>query len=234
MYYFLSKVFLFFINPLCWVIFLVIYIFRTTSPKRKKIAFFSTMFILLFMTNEIILNEVLLKWEIEYTRVDQLEKTYDYGLVLTGNQYRYNSAISMFRKGKIKNICILGRHSNTNLKDQLIEVGIPEEVLFFESNSRNTYEHSLFFKDFMDEIQPKALDTSSFILITSAFHLRRSKMCFDKQKIPTALYGHNSRSYERKYYRPTDMIPTAQAMFEWEKIIREWVGIITYKVLGYV
>jgi len=164
------------------------------------------------MTNEIIINEIMLKWEIGYSRVDELEETYDYGLVLTGDIYRCNSAISMFRNGKIKNICILGYLTDKDLKDQLLRVGIPEEHLFFESNSQNTYEHALVFKDFMAEVQPQALDTSSFILITSGFHQRRSKMCFDKQKIPIALYGHNSRSYDRKYYNFNDMIPSTKAM----------------------
>ena len=234
MFYFFSKVLLFLINPLCWLIFLTIYIAKTNSKKRKKIAFYLSLFIFFFMSNEMVMNAVMLKWETGKLKVDEIEHPYDYALVLSGNSTRINKAIEMFRKGKIKNICLLGRQKNANLKSRLLNLGIPEEHLFMELKSKNTYEHALFFEEFLSQVQPQAFDTSTFVMITSAYHIRRAKMCFEKQQIPVHPIGTSFISYNQRLHDIIDIIPSALTMYHWEKLIKEWIGIASYKVMGYI
>lgn len=186
------------------------------------------------MSNEMVMNAVMLKWETGKLKVDEIEHPYDYALVLSGNSTRINKAIEMFRKGKIKNICLLGRQKNANLKSRLLNLGIPEEHLFMELKSKNTYEHALFFEEFLSQVQPQAFDTSTFVMITSAYHIRRAKMCFEKQQIPVHPIGTSFISYNQRLHDIIDIIPSALTMYHWEKLIKEWIGIASYKVMGYI
>jgi len=186
------------------------------------------------MSNEFIINGIMSKWEMQRRDVDDIEQVYDYALVLVGHPSRLNRAIEMYRKGKTKNICVIGRLKNKNLKAQLVEIGIPEEHLFFESKSRNTYEHAFFFEDFMAEVRPQALDTSRLVIITSGYHMRRAKMCFDKQDVETETFSTAFISYDPKHMDLLDILPNPLAMYHWKRLIKEWFGILSYKVMGYI
>lgn len=197
-----------------------------------------TVFILIIIIggNKILLNEAMLRMEPDRLELEEIAEPYEYGLVLIGNNQRISAAISLYRKEKIRNICILGRSPNPKLIEYLINSGIDERNIFHESESRNTYEHALNFRDFMQE---HAIDISQkseedVLLITSAFHMNRAEKCFDKQDIPTTLYPVGHISYERIYYNVLDIIPSNYALFIWTKVIKEHVGIIVYRIMGYL
>ena len=193
-----------------------------------------SLFILIFMSNEIIINEIMSKWEIKKQKVDDMEVTYDYALVLMGQPNRVSQAMQMYKNGKVKNICLLGRQPYRDYKSKIIKLGIPAAHLFVENKSRNTYEHAYYFRDFMTSVQPQCLDTASFIMITSAYHMRRAIKCFDKQEISVVHFGMNYLSYEADHYDLLDMLPSPIALYYWKVLIKEWFGIAGYKVMGYI
>ena len=234
MFYFLSKAFLFLINPLCWLIFLFIYMYRTKSGKRKRITLGLSLFIMIIGGNEIILNTVMLQWEPPKQKVENIEAPYDYAIVLAGGQNRAGRAIEMYRKDKVKNICILGSQRYVDFKSQLIILGIPEEHIFIETRSKNTFEHASFFKAFMNEVQPQALDTSTFVLITSALHMRRAKMCFDKQEVSVVPFATNFVSYDPQFNDLQGLLPGPLSLHFWGKLNKECFGIIAYRVMGFI
>lgn len=235
MFFFLSKALYFLLNPLCWLLILGLIIFRSKSNRTRRVSL--TVFILIIIVggNKMLLNEAMLRMEPERLELEEIAKPYEYGVVLIGDNQRISAAINLYKKGKIKNICILGRSHNPKLIEYLIGLGIDESDILHESESRNTYEHALNFRDFMHkhriDISHKSED--DILLITSAFHMKRAEKCFAKQGIPTTLYPVGHISYERIYYNALDIIPSNYALFIWTKVIKEHVGIIAYRIMGY-
>jgi uncharacterized SAM-binding protein YcdF (DUF218 family) len=72
------------------------------------------------------------------------------------------------------------------------------------------------------------------LLITSAFHMRRSLGCFEKVGFNVAPYSTDRYSGERKYIFDHLFIPSASVLEEWNLIIHEWIGYMTYYFSGYL
>ncbi|MGB4399127.1 MAG: YdcF family protein, partial [Daejeonella sp.] len=94
-------------------------------------------------------------------------------------------AIQLYKAGKIKRIIISGGSGALvgkkvpeaeHLKKVFLFSGVPDSVLYIESESRNTVENARFSKRLIDslQLQPK------FLLVTSAFHMPRAMGCFQK------------------------------------------------------
>ena len=72
------------------------------------------------------------------------------------------------------------------------------------------------------------------LLITSALHMPRAKMCFEKEKvnfIPFAVdrvAGPPRPAFD--YY----VFPEASNILRWYHLLHEIIGLISYKIAGYV
>ena len=60
-------------------------------------------------------------------------------------------------------------------RELLIRLGVPDSAIIVEPASRNTYENALFTREILKEKYPNA--TPRLLLITSAWHMRRSMGC---------------------------------------------------------
>ncbi|MDR7131029.1 uncharacterized SAM-binding protein YcdF (DUF218 family) [Algoriphagus sp. 4150] len=110
--------------------------------------------------------------------------------------------------------------------------GVPAEDIMIEDQSKNTYENSLFTKTFLKE---KGIDIDQeFILITSAFHMKRAQACFDKVGLATESFPTDYYSHDTKYDIPTLLFPDPYSIFIWHKLSKEWIGILVYKLVGYI
>ena len=96
--------------------------------------------------------------------------------------------------------------------------------------SRNTHENALFLKPLLTQI----FRDGKFILITSAAHMKRAGACFHKQGIPVLLFSTDRYSGPVKYDFDYLFLPSSATLFNWEKLIHEWVGMIGYLIMGYV
>ena len=72
------------------------------------------------------------------------------------------------------------------------------------------------------------------LLITSAFHMRRSKACFKKAGLPVDLFSTDFYSHPRYYTPDTLLVPQAEAITIWQKLFKEWTGMVAYKAAGYI
>jgi uncharacterized SAM-binding protein YcdF (DUF218 family) len=94
----------------------------------------------------------------------------------------------LYKLGKIKKILISGgsgsllypdESESEDLYDFCMIAGVRKKDILLENQSRNTHENAIYSLKIIEEenIEGKVL------LITSAFHMRRSIGCFKKEKI---------------------------------------------------
>jgi len=212
--------------------------------------------LLIFFTNPFTANRALLAWEPAYKEFDEVQN-HEIGIVLTGvtnlsktaydrtffnkGADRITHALQLYRLGKIKKILITGGQglnpvnpqSEAELLQRFLEMtGVPSKDILIEDQSKNTAQNAQFTRKFLEQ---KGIDTSQdFLLITSAFHMYRAKGCFEKVGLQTKTFPTDYYSYDPKYDVPALFFPSADALTFWHKLVKEWIGITVYKLVGYI
>jgi len=235
----------------------MLYSFVTKKAKIKKTALIASFSILFLISNTYLVNKAFYWWEYKPLDIGTVSKTYDAGILLTGglinlSHYkadhpnlgahadRFLQAYELYKAGKIKKIIITGASSKL-LTDQgngeaqltkklLVQWGVNPADIILEQNARNTRENALFTASILNKQFPKG----SYLLITSSFHMRRAVGCFEKAGIktdqfPADFYGSNAGSKWKDF-----IIPDPEVLGYSQLLFREWIGIIIYKIVGYV
>jgi uncharacterized SAM-binding protein YcdF (DUF218 family) len=253
MFFFLSKILSFLLTPIIWIFILLLLSLLWRNKKKRK-----TFLVLAFCTfylfsNSFLLDEVCRWWEIPAV-ADEAVKEADAAIILGGMltydekldrvQFSYGSdrllqAIRLYKKGAIKKLFFTGgsgsivykHHRESPLVRQyLLTLGIPEEDIIIESESKNTYENAVFSKNILEEKIPR----EKYLLITSASHMRRAVACFTKQGIAVIPYSADRLSGPRKFTLDHLLIPDAETLFIWNRLIHEWLGYFIYAIAGYL
>lgn len=198
----------------------------------------------------------MLGWEPEFKEFTEI-KNHEIGIVLTGvtnlsktaydrtffqkGADRITHALQLYRMGKIKKILITGGQGLNPVNPQseaellqrfLIMTGVPPKDVMIEDLAKNTAQNAQFTKEFLDT---KGIDTNQeFLLITSAFHMYRAKGCFDKVGLKTETFPTDYYSHDTKYDLPAFLYPSPSSIENWHKLSKEWIGIIVYKLVGYI
>ena len=110
-----------------------------------------------------------------------------------------------------------------SMKKLAIEWGVPEESIVLEPKAQNTGEHPV-------ELRPIFFEKniSSFYLVTSAFHMMRATKVFEKA-------GYHPVPYPvGKIYSRTGSWFDTQYYWIQDAAIKEWVGLIVYKLRGLI
>jgi uncharacterized SAM-binding protein YcdF (DUF218 family) len=107
--------------------------------------------------------------------------------------------------------------------------GIPQERLILENESRNTYESAVNVPRLLKQEPP-----GEYLLITSAFHLRRSVACFRKAGFKVDVFSTDFYTHPRYFSPDILFIPSPDSIMTWQKLFKEWAGMVAYKVAGYI
>ena len=87
------------------------------------------------------------------------------------------------------------------IERSLMMLGIPKSDFLIEGESKNTHENAVFTKAFLDEEKVNG----QLLLITAAFHMRRSLACFTKMGIRAEPYSTDRyagpRKFDLEYFR---------------------------------
>lgn len=209
---------------------------------------------LFFFSNDFLANEVMIAWEIEARPIAPMKK-YRLGIVLTGTTVthfpndrvyftkgadRVTHTIQLYKEGKIEKILISGGSGRilgeaepeaNRFRKVMVMMGIPEQDIIIENETRNTAESAIHVKKILDS---SGFNGSDCLLITSAFHMRRSLACYRKAGVDLDNFTTDFYSYPRDYNVGTFIIPKIEAFVSWHKLVKEWVGFAAYKVAGYV
>jgi len=249
-----SKVFYFLITPVSWIIVLLLAAIFTKQKGRQKFYLVSGVSLLLIFSNPFLINQVMSKWEYPATPRDQLPLTKT-AVVLGGmlNQdsepeeqvhfsesvERILEALLLEKSGLTRELIISGgsgsvldqsKKESIRLKQFVDELYKKPPKIILDTISRNTYENAV---EVYKILELREMTDQPILLITSAFHMKRSILCFQKQGLTVIPYAVDFKS------KPLDfdlgwLVPSVNALMLWEIVIKEWVGIGAYKVFGYV
>ena len=236
-----------------WIVICLLFaVFSKNKIRRKKMGF-ASLFLLIFFSNTFLFDRFMNAWEIKATTENRLN-VYDAGILLIGmatfdptlNRIEFNDrtdrlmqAIRLFKDKKINNLILSGGPVTlhgadtleaSKLKIFLASLGIPADNIFIESKSRNTHENAVFTKPILEA----NFKNGKFLLISSAAHLTRAVLCFSKEGIKVVPYSTDRYSGPVKFEFDYLFLPSAATLFNWEKLLHEWVGIIEYRLMGFL
>lgn len=249
MFFVLSKVLNFVLNPLNWIlILLIISVFH-----RYRRLFYLRLSLLTFIifSNPILSNIAFRGLEVNPTTFNQKA---DVAVILTGmldlednipgqvDFYsaadRFTEAVKLYHLGKVNKIMISGGSGSiydNSIKEAILlgELAAIYKVdpgdLVLETNSRNTFENAKFSAPILNKIAK-----GEILLITSAFHMRRARACFEKQGIDVIPYPVDFNANPMELRQHQWWLPSTEAFGNWKKIIKEILGMIAYRVAGYI
>ncbi len=192
-------------------------------------------------------------WEIDPISYEQVEH-HEIGIVLTGitssvrlpkDRVHFNKGVDriyhtleLYRLGKIEKILITGgtgklggstQLESEKLRDFLVLARVPEKDIIIENRSRNTHENAIFSKQTLDSLNIK----SEPLLITSAFHMRRAYGCFTMAGVDCAVFATDSYGTVGEWTPTYWLLPNLEAWKQWQRMSHEWVGYLSYKLMGY-
>jgi len=257
MFFILSKTLLYLLMPMIWILAILLYAIFIRNQKRRKKSIIICLLMLFFFGNILIVNQAMLLWEKDPVPIASLG-TYNTAIVLTGiadhrrgNDRAYFSkgadrllhTVQLYKAGKVRKILISGGSGvligeklpeAEMLKGVFIYCGVNEADIILENKSRNTHESAQFTKKLVDSLGIKG----NYLLVTSAFHMRRAQGCFTKAGLttdifPVDFYSSKREDSNREDFNPMVLIPTEGAMVNWTLLIHEITGYVVYKVMGY-
>jgi uncharacterized SAM-binding protein YcdF (DUF218 family) len=113
-------------------------------------------------------------------------------------------------------------------KQLLEQWGVPADAILVEPQSQNTHENAAFSKPILS-----ARGARQLLLVTSAFHMQRSVAIFRQEgmqvtPVPT--------DYLTGWGQPElvfQLLPDAEALARSKIALREWMGLIVYRIHGW-
>lgn len=250
MYFILSKILLFVLVPINWVLVLfVMAAIKFHKPSWRRYLFAAITLLYVFSI-PLLLKGFTRLWDVETTVNTTESQKYSCVIVLGGfsgsdsrGNGRFTWAADRFiigaqqvTSGKASHILISGGDGSLVTdgfreaewaKQELKKLGIADSVILTESRSRNTLENAAFTKAILDsnKLEPP------YLLVTSAFHMRRAKMIFNKKGMDVVPY---SCSYliNNHVFELTDMLPHAAILSNWSFYTKEMVGYVANYYAG--
>ncbi len=111
------------------------------------------------------------------------------------------------------------------VKRVLMDLGVPGNRIFIEDKASDTMENALFSKEICQEN-----NFTSPILVTSAYHMKRSLLSFKKAGLDVAPYPAAFKSSPHVQYHWYDFIPNGGAFSSVSMAMHEFLGILFYKI----
>ena len=257
MFFFLSKTIGYLVRPTVLVGLLFLLHLLLKNHKWKQRALVGAILFFFLFSNRFIANEAIRFFEAPLVPIAELElrdEPFEWGILLTGvtggkkelsdrvyiedNADRVNHTVMLYKKGLIKKILISGgtgklinpSFSEANqLKTVFLYMGVRQEDLIIEGDSRNTHESAVAVR----KLLPKE-DGKNCLLITSSTHIPRAIGCFRKEGLNCAVFPTDLIFRKRELTPDALLLPSTEAVKIWEEIFKESAGRIAYTLAGYI
>ncbi|MGI4728249.1 MAG: YdcF family protein [Janthinobacterium lividum] len=243
MYFILSKLLIYFLYPFSWIVVLLIISIFVKNRKYKHQTFIAAIVVLLLFSNEFLLKQVTGFWDAKPITLKP-NQTYSCALILGGYISEYNKttgyfngasdrfiqAIKLKETNKTSHLLFTGGNASLTpdgfieanwLKHELQPFRFADSTLLFEKQSRNTFENIRFSKQI---IQARHLQPP-YLLVTSAFHMRRALLVCKKAGLQVTPFPCEFSASE-KPVAVDQFIPSADALSGWNSYLKEIVGYI--------
>jgi uncharacterized SAM-binding protein YcdF (DUF218 family) len=253
-FYYLSKIFWFFIQPLNLTIFLLLGGLIAGMIGRRRLAVIGSVlaFLILALSAWTSLGAMMLTpLEERFPRPPLPQKVDGIivlgggfegginlvrgGYELSGSGDRMVETAILARRFPLAKVVVSGGNGSLFLDGEgdadtaprlLVPLGVSADRLVLEDKSRNTYENAVFSRKL---VEPKPGET--WLLVTSAFHMPRSKALFDKAGFPTVPWPvdyHTSGEEGVGLFRDN----AADSVQNTTIAVREWIGLFAYWLSG--
>jgi uncharacterized SAM-binding protein YcdF (DUF218 family) len=253
-FFFLSKTIGYLTQPavLVGLLFVAAWIIRAARWRRTLLL--SGIILFFLFGNDFLSNELMRWWELPPQPLHTFEKTYEYGIVLTGitkaqtgppdrvyfsrGADRATQAIQLYHRGTIRRIVIsggvgrlmdVGHREGQALKEFMVLCGVDSAHIILEGASDNTAESAAAVSQML-----ASTPASACLLITSAFHQRRALACFKKQGWLPDYFSADPLARERRFTPDVLLIPDLDAWMNWHTLFKEWAGMAMYRAAGYL
>ena len=107
------------------------------------------------------------------------------------------------------------------LKEKAISLGLDPDQIFVTEKVKNTYEESI-------AVTKLIPNNSSIILVTSAYHMDRSKYLFEKQGFKVNAFPVDFKSSNQELSL-ISFLPNVDSLYKTSLFIRENIGRLYYK-----
>jgi len=264
MFIFLSKLLPLFVYPLGSACLLLLFALAAKNNPRARAGLITAALVILWLSSTTGFSHLLarsLEWR--YPTPDEIPAA-DVIVVLGGGTEpataprpsvevngagdRVLYAASLYKEGKAAHILLSGGNiswlnegATTPAEDMasiLTAIGIPEEALWLETSSQNTYENALYSKEILAENEIERI-----LLVTSAMHMPRSVAVFEKlgiEVIPipvdfsiTEEESPQDRS-DNIQSKIINVIPRASGLSLTTNAMKEYIGYLIYKLQGWL
>jgi uncharacterized SAM-binding protein YcdF (DUF218 family) len=247
MYFLLSKLLLFLIFPINWIIVLLLIAIFTKRRKLRKWATISGIVLLVIFSNTWLCNWFAHTWEWPATNLPE-NAHYSCAIVLGGfvsqindKDGRFNHASDRFIEGvrlvatgKASHILISGGNGNFNpgqfsegewVRGQLKQLHFADSTILIEGKSRNTLENAKYSAALLKQSGLKP----PYLLVTSGYHMRRAMHIFKNAGVNVEAYPCDFISGDVGRPGFADMIPNFEALTWWNTTIKEeWGYLVNY------
>lgn len=249
MFFYLSKLFNFFFNPLFYVGLTYCIGLFWLKQYKKPFRLFLALGIYVFIISSPLCLAPIHLWEHDFVKVE--DQTADAVMILGGGSIYYQQAQDQFILGSNFSRFLEGARLHQKIKSKYLiisggdphalpegiekeslssakyfkEIGIPSEQILIENQSLNTYQEAVLIKPLLEKHQIKNL-----YLVTDAIHMKRSLKIFEKQGIVVKPYPVNN------------LVHPLNFGFHWNfgnigklyLFIHELAGVLVYKIMGYI
>ena len=245
MAFILSKLLLFFLHPFLWVLVMIITGFFVKRLKLRRRVFIIAAITGVLFSNPFLLGRVARWWDYPRPQLNPAQK-YSCAIVLGGfvsedaqGKGFFNGASDRFIQGlrlyatrQAGRILITGGNASLMpdgfteggwIKGELKALQIPDSAVLIEKQARNTAENVHYSKVLLRQAQLKP----PYLLVTSAFHMRRALAAFKAEKLPVIPYACNFGGGADDISLD-DFIPSAGTMDGWTTYFKEIIGLIVF------
>jgi len=253
MFFILSKILNFLLSPFNWCVLLLLLSWFIKTKKYKKKIILTTVSVFILFSNTYLFQKIVSYWEYPITPAPTL-KDNNLPIVILGGLSSYDDqkqrihfneaadrllqALPLHQANPNRKLIISGgsaeiyfeeRPEADYLNDYLLSIGVEAETILFETKSRNTHENARNTATLLNRLNIER----KVILITSAFHIRRAVACFEKQGFQVTPYAAHAFT-KHQILKPADyFMPSLNTLTRWPIIIKEWLGLMVYKIKGF-
>lgn len=136
-------------------------------------------------------------------------------------------AARCYHAGKAPVILFSGVGEGPGMKQFLMDLGVPAAKIILESESHNTYQNGVFTREKLKEMKAKKV-----ILVTSAWHMRRSVMTFQRIGVDVIPSGADYEALTVRSALTPRMqayyLPSADCLAKNSAMLKEHIGYWAY------
>lgn len=244
--YILSKTIYHFINPLNWILLLLVV--AVFWPKWRMLALRLGLGLLLLFTWPPLILWLGTAWEVPLTAIDdappkevaivlggfaKVDGSPADRLHLTDAATRLTTTLELYQAGKVKRILLSGglfrqregvRSESDQAADFLVTMGVPRDHIFIERQALNTEQNASYSRALLLELYEGNLPDA--YVVTSAWHMRRSLRCFERARYYVTPFSTDPLAVRLPTSLLQGLAPQPSALGVWKLMIKEWVGYV--------